>query len=332
MIKKLYIVLIVVFAFACRKESDTFEGPSIEELYGDFSVLSDFSVSSAEVDFAAGEETYFMAQFNKTVDWTITITGKSSGAVKTISDRTKEIDASNATWNGSTTEFPVFAAEDCEAVLTIVDVADTFRLDLKTLSPKPNEGLVLADFETTGFDPDWTVFIQSGADMDFAVHMDPLAPHGGGYLNMAGTVNWDWLIGLIDFNAAAYGTNGFELSTDPSAVYFNCMVYGEPSFNKSLILFRLDEDENGDGTFDPNTEDQYSYELWVDWEGWKLVSIPYNSFQALVNGQPSTPNGNGSWEPNKLDKLSMLHLADPAQGQASTKIDYLIFTDAPLEP
>ncbi len=332
MIRNLFIVLMSILVFSCTKESDTFEGPSIEEIYGEFQMLSGFDVSNDTVDFAAGELTHFMAKFNKPVKWTITITGSSSGAVKVISDRSREVSADNATWNGSTTEFPVFAAEVCEAVLSIEDETDTFRLSLETKSPKPNSGVVVADFETNGFDPNWTVFIQTGADMDFGVHLNDAAPHGMGYLNLQGTVNWDWLIGLIDFNASAYGPNGFGLVNDPASVYVNCLVYGDPSTNMSRILLRMDEDENDDGNFDPNTEDQYSYEIVVDWAGWKLITLPYSDFSALVNGQPSTPNGNGSQEPDKLHKISMLHLADPSQGKAASKLDYLIFTDKPLEP
>ncbi len=330
--KILYIALTLVLITGCRKESDKFEGPSIEELYGDFAILTPFAVDRSQVDFAAGEVAIFTAEFSKPVQWTITITGETTGAQKTITAKTKSINADSATWNGSTTKFPVFGVENCKAMLTIEGEPDTSILDIQVLSPKPNEGLVLADFEN-GMDPDWTVFIQTGADMDFGIKTDPIAPHGSSYLNMKGTVDWDWLIGLIDFNAAAYTTDPtMPLSSDPERVYFNVLVYGEPANNQSLILFQFKEDENEDGNFDGNSEDIYALEVWVDWEGWKLVSVKYSDLEALVNGQPATPNGNGNKEPDKLGLVSMLHLANPAQGSASTKADYIIFSPQPLEP
>jgi hypothetical protein len=53
----------------------------------------------------------------------------------------------------------------------------------------------------------------------------------------------------------------------------------------------------------------------------------------LVNGAPATPKGNGLRDPNKLTKISMLHLANPNDGFASSKLDLMIFTqNGPLQP
>jgi hypothetical protein len=151
---------------------------------------------------------------------------------------------------------------------------------------------------------------------------------------MAGTVNWDWLIGLVDFPATAYGTaKTFPLNTNPNAVYFNCLVYGVPSTNPSLVLFQFREDDNGDGTFVPATEDEYDYQVTVDWVGWKLISVKYSDLNTLVNGAPATPKGNGLRNPDKLSKLSMLHLANPNDGFASSKLDLIVMTEnGPLQP
>jgi hypothetical protein len=106
-----------------------------------------------------------------------------------------------------------------------------------------------------------------------------------------------------------------------------------PNTNPSIVLFQLREDENANGTFDDKTEDEYDYEIKVDWEGWKLVSVKYSDLVTLVNGQPGTPKGNGLRNPDKLSKISLLHLANPANGFANAKLDYIIFTDnAPLQP
>ena len=80
-------------------------------------------------------------------------------------------------------------------------------------------------------------------------------------------------------------------------------------------------------------EDQYDYQINVNWQGWKLVSIKYSALTSLVNGQPAVSKGNGLKNPDKLGKISMLHLANPANGFASSKLDYIIFTDnAALQP
>lgn len=115
-------------------------------------------------------------------------------------------------------------------------------------------------------------------------------------------------------------------------VYFNCLIYGKPNTNESRVLFQFREDDNGNGKFDPASDDQYDNELRVTWEGWKLVSFKYTDMIHLVNGVPASNNGNSRHNPNSLVMVSMLHLANPSNGAASTKIDCIMFTEkGPLE-
>jgi hypothetical protein len=335
MTKNLSILLLVVIALfaACRKKQTTFAGPSINDIFSSFTVLETFKADRDSVNFTTGSNVVFNAKFNKIVDWKITITGATSKGVKIISGTSKAIDATNATWNGSITKLPLFGTENCEAKLTIKDVVDTFVVAEKIVGTKKLNGFIVADFEG-GLNVKWPKFIQTGANMDFQVKADTLAPEGKKYLNMAGTVNWDYLIGYVDFPATAYGTPvTFPLNANPDAVYFNVMIYGVPNTNPSIVLFQCKEDENADGTFVPESEDQYDYEIKVDWEGWKLVSIKYSNIPSLVNGQPATAKGNGLHNPNKLSVIRLLHLANPSNGFASSKLDLMMFTEnSALQP
>ena len=331
--KKLLVLLITLsVVVSCRKDDTSFDGNNIQEMYSDFMVLGAFKVDRDSVDFANGEKAIFSAQFNKPVSWKISIKGQTSKAEKIITGQTKSIDITNASWNGSTTVFPMFKVENCIAQLTIDGVADTFQVQTKVKSVKVNQGLIIADFEN-GFNSSLTKFVQTGANMDFNIKNDTLCPQGAKYLRMAGTVNWDYLIGLIDYPASAYGTTKtLNLSTNPNDVYFNCLIYGESAANPSIVLFQFKEDENADGIISANSDDEYDYQINVNWTGWKLISIKYADIVTLVNGQPSTPKGNSQHNPDKIGKISMLHLADPSLGFAACKIDYIMFTSAPLEP
>lgn len=333
--RKIFIIAAVLLftVVACRKDNKT-DGPSISEIYSSFKVMVPFTVSTDTVDFEAGQKAVFTASFNKIVNWEITVTGLSSNARKVITGQSREINSSNATWNGSTSVFPMFKQENCIAKLKIENETDSFMLPVRVAKTKIDQGYIIADFET-GLKTAWTRFIQNGASMDFKVKTDATAPQAGAYLNMAGTVNWDWLIGLVDFPASAYGTaKTFALNSNPDNVYLNCLIYGDASAaNTSLVLFQLKEDENADGVINASSDDEYDYEIKVDWSGWKLISIKYSDIVTLVNGQPTTPKGNAQHNPDKLGKISMLHLANPNNGFASTKIDYIVFTnDKPLEP
>jgi hypothetical protein len=327
------LALITLALFACRKDKSKVDGPSITEIFSDFKVAETFKCSKDSVNFNKGETAFFTARFNKIVKWTITIQGNTSKAVKIINGESKAIDVSNSSWNGSTTQFPMFGKEFCLAKLTIKDVTDSFTTNVRISNAKKIEGVIVADFET-GLNAKWTRFAQSGANMDFQIKTDAFAPEGKSYLNMAGTVNWDYLIGLIDFPGNAYSTAPtFPLPTNPESVYFNCLIYGVNNTNTSLVLFQFKEDENADGIFNANNEDEYDYQVTVDWVGWKLISIKYSDIVTLVNGSPAAAKGNALHNPDKIGKISMLHLANPSNGFASSKLDLMMFTlNKPLEP
>lgn len=332
--KYLFIALVGTFLFsACRKdEVDQFDGPSLTDIYGEFSVFTPFDVSRDSVDFAGGETVHFTAQFSKSVDWQIKVTGQTSGAVKILTGFGSSIDQSTSTWLGEVTEFPVFQSEECDVELSFLNEPDVYTDAVKVTTPKTNDGFLVADFES-GFLPGWSTFVQAGANMDFQIKSDNFSPEKSSYFNMAGEVDWDYLIGYVYFNASAYGASHYPLSNNPDNEYFNIMLYGEPGLNNSIMLFQFTEDENNDGNHNSSNEDMYSLELLVDWEGWRLVSVKYSDIPCLVNGQPAAPNGNGVHNPDKITSINMLHLANPVTGFARSKLDYMIFTqNEPLQP
>jgi hypothetical protein len=322
----------IALLFSCRKTSEDFDGPDLNDLYGSFQVMEDFKCSKDSVNFGIGQTAYFTAKTSKMVDWEIHIKGLTSGAEKIISGKSKVIDINNALWNGSTTNFPMFKNEKCAARLIFPTEQDTLYDTVKIIGTKVNPGFLVADFES-GFNTGWTTFIQSGANMSFQISSTPPVPQANNYYNMAGTVAWDWLIGLIEFPSTAYGLTHYPLNTNPNNVYFNVLVWGEPGITNALLLFQFREDDNNNGTFESATEDEYDYELPVNWTGWKLISVKYTDLVTLVNGAPGIPKGNKQHNPDRLLKVSLLHLANPTTGFSKSKMDYLIFTEnAPLEP
>ncbi len=331
--KKLFSALILIaLVVSCHKKDNTIDGPSLDNVYGTFNIITPLSKNLDSVDFSLNQTAFFTAELSKIVNWKITITGLTSGAVKEILGTSNKVDQSNSAWYGETTIFPVFQAENCSIQLTFDGESDTLSTTLKIIQPKLNAGFLVSDFES-GFNPGWSSFIQSGADMDFQIKTDAFAPQGNSYYNMAGTVNWDWLIGYLYFGASAYGQPQFPLSGNSENVYFNLLIYGEPGMTNTLLLFQFQEDDNLNGTFSNSSEDMYSLEIPVNWAGWKLYSIKYSDIPCLVNGQPATPNGNGQHNSDRIQQINMLDLANPVSGNAKTKVDYIIFTEnGPLKP
>lgn len=320
-----------LLSLSCERSKDP-EGPSLNDLYGEFSVLAELDASTRNPDFSSSTSMFFTALFSKTVDWQITITGQSSGAVKVIEGTSFEVDEISGRWVGDVSSLPMMKVEPCMVILSVPNesYADTLLINVRGI--KSNEGFVVADFEN-GVNPGWTVFAQSGANMSFNVVQSDTAAEGNAYYDMGGEVNWDYLIGLIDFPASAYQETTFPLSSNPANVYFNVFLYRPENITNEIVLFRFMEDENGDGQHQEASEDMYAVELRGLKPGWQMVSLRYDELVTLVNGQPGPAAGNGIHEPDKLLQVSLLFLADPATGYSQTLLDYIVFTEkTPLQP
>lgn len=328
--KLIYITLcLIVIISSCSKPDEFYDGPNLYDVYGDFEVYTSLEGSQINVDFESGETVYFTCELSKVVNWQLKITGSNSGAEKIITGTSRTLDEEVALWDGSTTNLPIFRVENCNVELSfLTEETDTIlTTSVFVTTPKLNAGFVITDFEE-GWNPNWSTFVQSGTSMDFGIKLDGTAPQLARYYNMAGVVDWDWLTGMIDFNATAFGETTMPLSNNGDNLYFNAFVYGDPMYPNSRILFRFDEDENVDGTFDITSEDSFGYELIIDWSGWKHISVKYSDILSANNA-----SGGALHNPDKLNRVSVLHLADPNSGYAHSAIDYLIFTEnEPLHP
>ncbi len=333
--KKIYLLYLATALAAfqsCRKETDAFDGPSLNDIYGEFSIIENFDIINRSVDFAAGQTTSFSAIFSKSVSWQVKISGLQSGGVKYISGISNMLDNSNSLWNGSTTNLPMFTSETCAVELTFENEIDTIRDTLEVISPKINEGLLLSDFET-GWNPAWSSFVQSGADMSFVITDNIVSAQGSKYYDMGGAVDWDYLIGLIDIPGSAYGAQYFPLNNNPDNIYFNVLLNNPPGITNSIVLFQFREDDNGDGIYTDGAEDMFSIQVVMTETGWQQISSKYADLATLINGVAADPIGNGIHEPDKLLQVSILMLANPATGYSQALMDFLIFTDGKaLEP
>ncbi len=330
--KSIYFLLFASLLYTSCKVDEQFEGPSLVDLYGDFSLVTGLDISNRNVNFSTGETTTFTAAFSKNVNWKIEVKGLQSGAVKRFEGFSNVVDVSNATWNGTTTDLPMFRVEDCAVQLSIENVADTLRDTLTIAGSKLYDGFVVADFEN-GWNSGWNTYVQSGANMSFAVQTNGNAAQGGRYYEMAGAVSWDWLIGLVNMPGSAYGSIYYPLTSNPSNLYFNTMLYKPAGIDNGMVLFQIKEDDNQDGMYSTGSEDMYSIQVSLTANGWSKISQRYDNIPTLVNGAASGPIGNGIHEPNKVIEVSVLFLANPTSGYSKTWLDYMIFTEgSALEP
>lgn len=325
--------------WGCTKDNGV-EGPLLQDLYGDFSLVNGLESSREDVDFSAGESIYFTAEFSKSTDWELHIVGLESGAEKVITGKSRMLEQSNATWDGSTSEFPLFREELVEVRLWVPE--DTLSLydTVEVMGVKVIDGFTLLDFEDNTVNPLWDIFVQSGANMSFIIDDSQPAAQGRYYYDMGGEVNWDWLIGYFYVPSSSFpdsvlnGGTTLPLSGNPNNMFLNMALYSPEGINNELLLIRINEDDNMDGSFNAANEDQYAIEIRdVDNEKWSLLSLRYADLTALVNGAPVEPAGNGLREPDKIHQVEFLFLANPSSGYSQMYLDYVIFTEGgPLEP
>lgn len=328
---KISLVAIAIFMVASCKREDKFEGPDLNDIYGSFAVLEEFKSDRATVDFSTGATVQFTARFTAVSDWKLTIKSNSNGATKIFIGRSKELNAINATWDGSITSFPTFSTGMVTAELFLASDSSKREILINVTGAKKSSGKVIEDFEN-GLGSSWTLFKQSGLNMSFITRDTGDIAQGNKYYDMAGQVNWDWLIGYVDFTSKGFNaTSGFNLSNNANVEYFNVLLNRPKGITNGVVLFQFKEDDNGDGSFNAANEDMYAIEIRGLKEGWQIVSVKYADLISLVNGAPAAPKGNGANEPNKLHTISCLFLADPSSGYSRVLMDYLVFTqNAPL--
>ena len=319
---------------SCERDSDA-NKITLTDIYADFEIKESLDVNRTSIDFEQGENTHFTAEFSKPVIWELSITGNKSGAQKTLTGFSKELNAETAVWDGSTSIFPMFkSGEDCSVELNVPAEDTTLVLSesITVKKAKVDEGVVITDFETgNDYRDGWDWFFQSGVSF-FNLKSTKRAAQGSYYYKMFGECSWDWLIGMINIPSTAFENNTFGLSSDPNNLYFNVLLnVREPN---ARLLIRFKEDENNDGVFDIETEDEYSITIMDTEEGWQQISVKYSDLVVVdENGNTITPNGNGIHNPDLLNIIDVLLLADPETGYSRVDMDYMIFTEnEPLKP
>ena len=83
------------------------------------------------------------------------------------------------------------------------------------------------------------------------------------YYKWSGLVPWDWAIGSVQIKAPG---SSFSLPPNANNLFFNMGVKMVKNTGPENCFFQLwfDEDDNGDGIFDENTEDRFIYEYWYE--------------------------------------------------------------------
>lgn len=271
-----------------------FDGPNLTDRFGPFTPLDPVAADRSSVDFAAGEQVVFSGSFNKQVNWVLEITGQESGAVKRIEGFSTELNASNAVWNGGTTELPFFKDEPVVAALFVPEEqSDTSRVSLTVATPRTYPGNVVADFE--GGDAISLLNPEFEFDDPFGFSSEVTPAQGDGFYLLRGTddvVANNFFIGLITIRPPG-GAGMFDVPTDiADQLYLNLFLYdfGTPN---TIPVVEVVVDGNGTGRYEDGQDIIVPIGSDVEFpniaaglanEGWNAYSEPASSFGAFGAG------------------------------------------------
>lgn len=306
----LAVAIFLLAAFSsCNHDADPSAGPNLVDRFGPFAVVDTVTISTTTVDFSAGETVVFNGEFNKNIDWVIRIEGLESGSVKRIEGFDRFISADNATWDGGTTQLPIFREEECRVTISVPEEPDYGDTLFVTITgTKVYEGSVFADFEQPGGQN----FEFGNFEFEFTNRVgrqnDIPAGEGEWYFLLEGTddVVPNFFVGLVNIKSTIMGETYAVLPTTvPSQLYFNCFMWHDGSpHGIAIIQFAFDSNDNG--VFDDGVDQLFPFETPLNWVGWrhfhfnmaelgmtqenlqKLVSIRLVLISDL-NAQPSPP-------------------------------------------
>jgi len=296
--KHIIIFLITLSLFSCQREKIDFLGGSLNDQFGQLSVIDSLRPNSSTFNFSLITPRYFQAQWSKNLNWELSIIGNQSGATKTFSGFSSKLDVDNVNWDGSANDFPSFLQEECIATLILIDNEDSLKMtstvNISETKPLQNDLLLVADFEQ-GLPINTIEFSQSGENMSFQVQSGQAAS-GQSYYAMGGMVNWDYYLGSIKIpvDMQEYAT------VSPLLLYFNMAtiggIVGQVPDNQFLKVYI----RAGDG-------ERYSYEINpVNWSSWKLFSLPYSDF--ILDSDPV----NNTKDPSTINQIEIMCLSCPS--------------------
>ena len=326
----------LLFILSCDNDYPEFMGNSLNDQFGELSIVDSLVASSTSFDFSQPSVTgYFEASWTKNLEWTLTITGNQSQASKSFTGFGSKIDINSTSWIGSADDFPSFYYEDCSVQLVLTDNETELVLNTEVTIDEikpPQLGLVVvADFED-GYPTNSIEYIQPGLDMNFEISNSGAA-QGLNFYSMGGNVNWDYYLGSLKISA---DVSALE-SVPSSLVYFNMAIIGGeqgqvPANQFIKVICRESDNETYIYEFNP-----------INWSDWRLLSIPYDEFTLEGNV------GNNLKNPSNITMVEVLCLSCPAGpgpivgGGApceentdlivKTNIDYITFTtNEPYQP
>ncbi|HPH17037.1 MAG TPA: hypothetical protein PK029_07685, partial [Bacteroidales bacterium] len=166
---------------SCEKEDPI--GPSLVDLYGPFRILDSLSHEKSNgINFKTDSVLQFSGSWSNLADWKIEIKGRTSGAVKTIIGKSKNLDSIAGQWNGNADGI-FFRKEVCDVLFSFNDYPDSMKTTITIAETRDysKDGYIIKHFEGSGPEEFW------GGNGNQAKRISKTdAPEGTNYYYMEG--------------------------------------------------------------------------------------------------------------------------------------------------
>ncbi|MCX6180783.1 MAG: hypothetical protein NT150_02490 [Bacteroidetes bacterium] len=317
--------ILLLLLSACKREKADFIGPAYVSAPAGFEVLN-FSASDSTVDFTS-DSILYNATFSNEASWILTITGKTSGAICTITGTSSSIN--NLVWKGTHNEVIFFKkGEIATAVLTFYGTSiissNSVKIlktrDFRTYGQFPTTG----DFETPSliepklgppkvYSPYWAHFNFPTPIDNVAQGVDSIAiDHDGKQIDAVEGSKYYYIKGKgaqqVFISGMQY-TGGFTtpLPNTPDNIWVNMYLYGTGDNNAGVeIEFQeADETPGNPSGYQGAKDDAFVAYITLNHKGWKLFSFKYSDLTASKN-LLFGGSGNKIHEPHRLKSFDII--------------------------
>jgi hypothetical protein len=324
------------------------------------------TVNNANPDFTtsnkkAGVAVSFAASFTtQDVSWRIVIEGNLSKAVKEIKG-TGNINNANSVWEGDASSIQFFMNNDTCTISLYVAGIDTAISSSSLIIKKmlsyhlrTVDGvryLLVDDYDGNHMGTKGMEGLSADAfdyDNNFFTTIQSQRINGKNAFHFEGKDidNNGWIFSmnhkdLVEMVTTSDSTKNI-LTHDPETFYVNIYVRGTgktssavelkmyeydiaptskalmDSLKKSTFVFTVPLQAQNDG---------WIYIIDVNWEGWKLVSVPYSQFR-VDNDLTKGGGGNHIKEPWKITAMAVSLLSDPQYGnEVAADVDFVVLSE-----
>ncbi len=345
----LTVFVALAFVLACSRQNPEYLGPAYVSAPEGFAVVSPLTSSNTNPDFNPAVATTFDATFSSSVSWTLTLTGQTSGAVRTFTGISSGFTGLEW-WGDHDGVFFFRKGELVTATLSFFGTSMTAEAVAPiTIVEAPNYQTCgkfsrYGDFEDetriTGAN-NWFPFsnpttpianVLQGVDsvaIDYNGNPVP-SVEGKKYYYIKGKGAQATFVSGMQFTRTS---NLSGLPADANEVWVNMYIYGTGDANAGVELEYQEADFDGAPGYQGTDDDAFVARITLNHVGWKLFSFKYSDLTPSLNADFGG-SGNKMHEPNRLRSwdIVVVKKTDP-NSAIEVYFDYPIITvGGPFKP